>query len=87
MNRIQILNSTIENLYILEILAMVKEKYIGGQVHHVVVYTGKVVAMQKEKDQELCHSVNQCHIINADGNPWFGPHDFYGNPLKNALRE
>ena len=67
-----------------ETLALVEEKIqTGEQVHHVVVNAGKVVALQK--DPELRHSVNQSHIINADGQAVVWASRFLGKPLKERV--
>lgn len=67
-----------------ETLALVQEKIQSGkQVHHVVVNAGKVVALQK--DLELRNSVNQCHIINADGQSVVWASHFLGKPLKERV--
>ncbi|MDP2686916.1 MAG: WecB/TagA/CpsF family glycosyltransferase [Aequorivita sp.] len=82
--RIKILNTTIDNLSMQETLALVQEKIqTGEQLHHVVVNAGKVVAMQK--DQDLRHSVNQSHIINADGQAVVWASRFLGKPLKERV--
>lgn len=82
--RIQILNTTIDNLSMQETLALVQEKIQNGQqLHHVVVNAGKVVAMQK--DLELRNSVNQCHVINADGQAVVWASRFLGKPLKERV--
>lgn len=67
-----------------ETLALVQEKIQKAeQLHHVVVNAGKVVAMQK--DLELRNSVNQCHIINADGQAVVWASRFLGKPLKERV--
>jgi len=67
-----------------ETLALVQEKIRSGeQVHHVVVNAGKVVAMQK--DSELRKSVNESHIINADGQAVVWASRFLGKPLKERV--
>ena len=43
------------------------------QIHHTVVNAGKIVALQKT---QLRKSVNEADIINADGQPWYGPLNF-----------
>ncbi len=84
MNRIQILNTNIDNLSMQETLTLVEEKIQAGeQLHHVVVNAGKVVAMQK--DAELRHSVNQSHIINADGQAVVWASRFLRKPLKERV--
>ena len=67
-----------------ETLALVSKKIQNGeQLHHVVVNAGKVVAMQK--DLELRNSVNQCHIVNADGQAVIWASRFLGKPLKERV--
>lgn len=67
-----------------ETLTLVEEKIQAGeQLHHVVVNAGKVVAMQK--DAELRHSVNQSHIINADGQAVVWASRFLRKPLKERV--
>lgn len=67
-----------------ETLALVQEKIRSGeQVHHVVVNAGKVVAMQK--DSELRKSVNESHIVNADGQAVVWASRFLGKPLKERV--
>ena len=84
MNRIQILNTTIDNPSMQETLALVQEKiHAGEQLHHVVVNAGKVVSMQK--DSELRQSVNQSDIINADGQAVVWASRFLLKPLKERV--
>lgn len=67
-----------------ETLALIQEKIdTGEQLHHVVVNAGKIVAMQN--DEELCRSVNQSHIINADGQAVVWASRFLGKPLKERV--
>lgn len=82
--RIKILNTTIDNLSMQETLALVEEKIkTGEQLHHVVVNAGKIVAMQK--DLELRRSVEQSHIINADGQAVVWASRFLNKPLKERV--
>lgn len=84
MTRINLLNTTIDNLSMQETLALVQEKINKGeQLHHVVVNAGKVVAMQK--DSELRKSVNESDIINADGQAVVWASSFLGKPLKERV--
>src|SRR5690554_505988 len=84
MDKIHILNTAINNLSMQETLALVQEKIRNGeQVHHVVVNAGKVVAMQN--DSELRKSVNESHIINADGQAVVWASRFLGKPLKERV--
>lgn len=67
-----------------ETLALVEEKIRAGeQLHHVVVNAGKIVSMQKDK--ELRNSVEQSHIINADGQSVVWASKFLGKPLKERV--
>ncbi|NGX83055.1 WecB/TagA/CpsF family glycosyltransferase [Aequorivita sp. KMM 9714] len=84
MTRINLLNTTIDNLSMQETLALVQEKINKGeQLHHVVVNAGKVVAMQK--DSELRKSVNESDIINADGQAVVWASNFLGKPIKERV--
>ena len=83
-DRINILNTTIDNLSMQETLTLVEEKIkTGAQLHHVVVNAGKIVAMQK--DMELRRSVEESHIINADGQAVVWASKFLGKPLKERV--
>lgn len=53
------------------------------QLHHVVVNAGKLVAMQKDK--QLCESVNNSDIINADGQAVVWASKILKNPLKERV--
>ena len=67
-----------------ETLALVQDKInTGEQLHHVVVNAGKIVSMQK--DLELRKSVNESHIINADGQAVVWASRFLGKPLKERV--
>lgn len=84
MNRIQFINTAIDNLSMQETLDLVQEKiHNGEQVHHVVVNAGKIAAMQK--DLELRKSVNESHIINADGQAVVWASRFLGKPIKERV--
>lgn len=84
MTRIQILNTTVDNLSMQETLALVQEKIQNKeQVHHVVVNAGKIAAMHK--DLELRKSVNESHIINADGQAVVWASRFLGKPIKERV--
>ena len=83
-DKIHILNTAINNLSMDETLALVCKKIQKGeQLHHVVVNAGKVVAMQK--DLELRKSVNECEIVNADGQAVVWASRFLGKPLKERV--
>ncbi|WP_299244509.1 WecB/TagA/CpsF family glycosyltransferase [uncultured Aquimarina sp.] len=53
------------------------------QLHHTVVNAGKIVALQK--DLELCKSVNEADIINADGQAVVWAAKFLGKPIKERV--
>tara|TARA_B100000795_G_scaffold112494_1_gene83313 strand:- start:30177 stop:30872 length:696 start_codon:yes stop_codon:yes gene_type:complete len=53
------------------------------QLHHVVVNAGKIVAMQK--DQQLCESVNNSNLINADGQAVVWASKVLKKPLKERV--
>ena len=66
MNRITILNTTIDNLTMDQTLGLIEEKISqNAHVHHAVVNAGKIVEMQS--DSQLRQSVNSSDLINADG--------------------
>tara|TARA_R110002049_G_scaffold293010_2_gene477813 strand:- start:3588 stop:4319 length:732 start_codon:yes stop_codon:yes gene_type:complete len=81
---IKILNTNIHNLTMKETLAIV-EKTIRAkeQLHHVVVNAGKIVAMQS--DLQLRQSVNECDLINADGQAVVWASRILGKPLKERV--
>ncbi|MBR9758311.1 MAG: WecB/TagA/CpsF family glycosyltransferase [Algicola sp.] len=53
------------------------------QLHHVVVNAGKIVAMQS--DLRLRQSVNECDLINADGQAVVWASKILGKPLKERV--
>ena len=66
MNRITLLNTTIDNLTMDQTLDLIDKKISqNGHVHHAVVNAGKIVEMQS--DSQLRQSVNSSDVINADG--------------------
>lgn len=84
MNKINILNTSIDNLTMQETLQVIdgsinQEK----QLHHVVVNAGKIVAMQK--DLQLRQSVNESDLINADGQAVVWASKVLGKPLKERV--
>ena len=83
-NRIQILDTQINNLNMSETLALVSKTIENRrQIHHVVVNAGKIVAMQKDPD--LRKSVNESDIINPDGQAVVWASRFLGKPLKERV--
>ncbi|WP_298792860.1 WecB/TagA/CpsF family glycosyltransferase [uncultured Allomuricauda sp.] len=84
MNRINILNTAIDNFSMEETLEkVVKAIERKEHLHHVVVNAGKMVSMQK--DLQLRESVNNSHIINADGQAVVWASRFLGKPLKERV--
>lgn len=84
MNRINILNTTIDNLSMQETLQIVDHTIMKGeQLHHVVVNAGKIVTMQK--NLKLKKSVNESDLINVDGQAVVWASAILGNPLKERV--
>ncbi|RIA08227.1 N-acetylglucosaminyldiphosphoundecaprenol N-acetyl-beta-D-mannosaminyltransferase [Flavobacteriaceae bacterium MAR_2010_72] len=84
MNRINILNSYIDNFSMDETLFKIENVINEGtQIHHVVVNAGKIVSMQK--DLQLRESVNSCDLINADGQAVVWASKFLGKPIKERV--
>lgn len=84
MSKINILKTHIDNLSMTETLDKVEKSIEAGrQIHHVVVNAGKIVSMQV--DQDLRKSVNESHIINADGQAVVWASKFLGKPLKERV--
>lgn len=84
MNRINILNTTIDNLSMQETLQIVDQTILKGeQLHHVVVNAGKIVSMQK--NLKLKKSVNESDLINADGQAVVWASKILGKPLKERV--
>ena len=66
MNRITLLNTTIDNLTMDQTIDLIDKKISqNGHIHHAVVNAGKIVEMQS--DSQLRQSVNSSDVINADG--------------------
>lgn len=84
MNQIKILNTTIDNYSTSETLQVI-DKAIKEhkQINHVVVNAAKIVAMQK--DLKLRQSVNECDLINVDGQAVVWASKFLGKPLKERV--
>lgn len=82
--RVNILNTTIDNLTIDETLYQI-DKVIQDkkQLHHVVVNAGKIVDLQT--NLELRKSVNECDLINADGQAVVWASKILGKPLKERV--
>ena len=83
-NRTHILNTFIDNLSMQETLQVIQKSIDSKiQLHHVVVNAGKIVAMQK--DQQLCESVNNSNLINADGQAVVWASKVLKKPLKERV--
>jgi N-acetylglucosaminyldiphosphoundecaprenol N-acetyl-beta-D-mannosaminyltransferase len=81
---IQILNTNIHNYSMSETLELINTSIKNKQqIHHVVVNAGKMVSMQK--DLKLRESVNNCDLINADGQAVVWASRFLGKPLKERV--
>lgn len=81
---IKILNTKIHNLTMQETLNIVENAISKGeQLHHVVVNAGKIVAMQS--DLQLRQSVNECDLINADGQAVVWASKILNKPLKERV--
>ncbi|MCK5814860.1 MAG: WecB/TagA/CpsF family glycosyltransferase [Flavobacteriaceae bacterium] len=83
-NRINILNTTIDNYSMQETLNIIERSIESQkQIHHVVVNAGKIVAMQK--DLQLRKSVNESDLINADGQAVVWASRILKKPLKERV--
>lgn len=83
-NRVNILNTTIDNLSVEETLGIIEETIVNkSQLHHVVVNAGKIVDMQH--DLQLRKSVNESDLINADGQAVVWASKILGKPLKERV--
>jgi N-acetylglucosaminyldiphosphoundecaprenol N-acetyl-beta-D-mannosaminyltransferase len=83
-NKINILNTTIHNLTMLETLDKIQKSISNNeQLHHVVVNAGKIVAMQT--DLQLRESVNGSDLINADGQAVVWASKVLRKPLKERV--
>ncbi|WP_034042339.1 WecB/TagA/CpsF family glycosyltransferase [Wocania ichthyoenteri] len=84
MEKINILNTSIDNFSMEETLKSIEAGIEKGlQLHHVVVNAGKIVAMQS--DLQLRKSVNESDLINADGQAVVWASKVLGKPLKERV--
>lgn len=84
MNKISILNTTIDNLNMKETMEVISNAIQEDkQLHHVVVNAGKIVALQE--DLRLRESVNSSDLINADGQAVVWASRILGKPLKERV--
>ncbi len=83
-NKINILNTSIDNLTMNETIKIIHKAIDKNkQIHHVVVNAGKIVAMQD--DLELRKSVNESDVINADGQAVVWASKVLKKPLKERV--
>lgn len=84
MNKINILNTSIHNLNMLETISLIKHTIDSKKhIHHIVVNAGKIVAMQS--DLQLRKSVHESDIINADGQAVVWASKILNKPLKERV--
>ncbi len=84
MKRINILNTKIDNYSMSETLELIERSIqLNSQINHVVVNAGKIVEIQT--DLKLRKSVNDCDLINADGQAVVWASKFLGKPLKERV--
>ncbi len=82
--RIQILNTQIDNLSMVETLQRIELAIAqNNPLHHTVVNAGKIVAMQK--NEQLRKSVNEADLINADGQAVIWAAKILNQPLKERV--
>ena len=82
--KIHLLNTKIDNYSSAQTLEIINRTIQShNQIHHVVVNAGKIVAMQS--DPQLCKSVNESDLINADGQAVVWASKFLGKPLKERV--
>lgn len=78
--RIKFLNTYVDILTMNETLSLIEKAIINKEcIQHVVINAGKVNLMQK--DLKLTKIVNDCPIINADGQSIVWGAKFLGTPL------
>lgn len=78
--RVKFLNTYVDALTMKETLEKIQE-YIDNKkcVQHVVINAGKINLMQE--NEELTKIINECPLINADGQSIVWGSKFLGNPL------
>lgn len=78
--RVRFLNTYVDVLTMSETLNRIEEAITKKEcIQHVVINAGKVNLMQEDK--ELTKIINECPIINADGQSIVWGSKFLGNPL------
>lgn len=84
MNRINILNTNIDNYCTEETLSLIEQTIDNQkQLHLVVVNASTIVSMQS--DMQLRKSVNESDLINADGQAVVWASKILGKPLKERV--
>ena len=82
--RINILNTVIDNYSMSEVVELIDNNIQNKtKISHVVVNAGKIVDLQS--DLKLRKSVNECDIINADGQAVVWASKILGKPLKERV--
>ncbi len=83
-NRISLLNTFIDNYTMDETIDIIdKSIREKRKLNHVVVNAAKIIAMQK--DLKLRQSVNECDLINADGQSVVWASKIFQKPLKERV--
>lgn len=78
--RVEFLNTYVDALTMSETLNQIEEYIVNKEcVQHVVINAGKVNLMQE--DEELTKLINDCPLINADGQSIVWGSKFLGNKL------
>lgn len=84
MNRISILNISVDNYSMKETLQFVEESIaLNKYIQHVVVNAGKIVSIQN--DLQLRKSINESNLINVDGQAVVWASKLLGKPLKERV--
>ena len=82
--RINILNTKTDNYSMSESVKLIDSTiHNNSQINHVVVNAGKIVDLQS--DLQLRKSVNDCDLINADGQAVVWASKVLGKPLKERV--
>lgn len=78
--RVKFLNTYVDALTMEETLNRIEDAVVSKEcIQHVVINAGKVNLMQE--DEELTKIINECPIINADGQGVVWASKYLGNPL------
>lgn len=83
-SRIKLINTFIDNYSMQETIDLIDSKISNCEkLSHVVVNAGKIANMQS--DLELKQSVNECDLINADGQAVVWASKILGKPIKERV--